>query len=55
MSAIGFKEIHERWKKSGKMAYWLYQKSDEVKGDVRKFHKKTVFRQGNRNNFTIVL
>jgi len=56
MSAIGFVEIRERWKKNGKMAYWLYRKAG--KGSqvmIKDFQKKVVFRQGNRNNFCILL
>jgi 25S rRNA (adenine2142-N1)-methyltransferase len=56
MSALGFIEIRERWKKNGKMAYWLYRKvpSDQSKV-VKAFQKKIVLREGNRNNFNILL
>jgi 25S rRNA (adenine2142-N1)-methyltransferase len=56
MSAIGFVEIRERWKKNGKMAYWLYRKA--TKGNqalIMKDFQKKVVRQGHRNNFCIVL
>ena len=55
MAAIGFVEIKQRWKKGGKMAYWLYQKGPVVDREDAEFTKKTVLRQGNRNNFTILL
>jgi 25S rRNA (adenine2142-N1)-methyltransferase len=55
MNAIGFIEIHERWKKNGKMAYWLYRKADIGNKIMKSFQKKTVFREGNRNNFNILL
>lgn len=54
MDAIGFVEIRERWKKNGKMAYWLYRKVDDKKA-ISAFERKTVFREGNRNNFNILL
>ncbi|KAI0317294.1 putative methyltransferase-domain-containing protein [Amylostereum chailletii] len=57
MEAIGFVQTHERWKKGGKMIYFLYRKADPVDGhhDIHQFHKKVVLRQGNRNNFVILL
>ena len=55
MDAIGFVEIRERWKKNGKMAYWLYRKADHDKKAIGAFERKTVFREGNRNNFNIIL
>jgi len=55
MDAIGFVQIRERWKKNGKMAYWLYRKADKVKV-AQAFQKKKIFRKGkNRNNFSILL
>jgi len=54
MNAIGFIQMRERWKKHGKMAYWLYQKAD--RGEViEAFQKKIILRTGNRNNFSILL
>ncbi|KAF7983059.1 hypothetical protein HWV62_23955 [Athelia sp. TMB] len=55
MAAIGFVEVKQRWKKGGKMAYWLYQKGPVAGRDDAEYTKKTVLRQGNRNNFTILL
>jgi 25S rRNA (adenine2142-N1)-methyltransferase len=55
MDAIGFVEIRERWKKNGKMAYWLYRKAGREKKAIRSFEKKIVLREGNRNNFNILL
>lgn len=56
MNAIGFKQIYERWKKGGKMAYWLYERDDNVDAlEQRKFQKKVILRQGDRNNFSIIL
>jgi len=65
MAALGFVEIKDKWKKGGKMAYWLYQKSNEngdpsmarakARGLGGDFGKKTVIRQGNRNNFCVLL
>ena len=55
MEAVGFTEIKSKWKRGGKMAYWLYQKSGLVSGIIKP-PRKTVLRQGaNRNNFAIVL
>lgn len=54
MNAIGFIQMRERWKKHGKMAYWLYRKAE--KGEVvEAFQKKIILRTGNRNNFSILL
>jgi|ERR1700722_7291402 len=51
---VGFAEVNERWKKGGKMAYWLFRKVE--KGDTGgEFRKKVVIKQGNRNNFCILL
>jgi len=55
IGVIGFVEIHERWKKNGKMAYWLYRKAGKGNQVMKDFQKKIVFRQGNRNNFCILL
>jgi 25S rRNA (adenine2142-N1)-methyltransferase len=60
MCSIGFAQVKERWKKGGKMAYWLFRKGESVSYaanlDVTgQFRKKTVLKQGNRNNFCILL
>ncbi|KAH7910157.1 nucleolus protein [Hygrophoropsis aurantiaca] len=54
MIAIGFIEIKRRWRSGGKMAYWLYKKTDDKK-DLGEFRKKVICRQGDRNNFVILL
>ncbi|KAA1474831.1 nucleolus protein [Dentipellis sp. KUC8613] len=56
MEMIGFTQLQERWKPGGKMAYWLYRKAEPatLPRDHR-FLRKTVLRQGNRNNFAILL
>ena len=56
MNSIGFKQIYKRWKKGGKIAYWLYEKVDDADDfKQRAFQKKVILRQGNRNNFCITL
>jgi len=55
MSSIGLVEIRERWKKNGKMAYWLYRKTAKGNQSLKDFQKKVILRQGNRNNFCILL
>ncbi|KAH8100943.1 putative methyltransferase-domain-containing protein [Cristinia sonorae] len=59
MEYLSFKRLNARWKDGGKMVYWLYQKcggpTSERRGANLKFEVKTVLRQGNRNNFTILL
>jgi 25S rRNA (adenine2142-N1)-methyltransferase len=55
MTVIGFIEIQLKWKKGGKMAYWLYKKGERDHGPFDEFCKKTVCRQGDRNNFAILL
>ncbi|PPQ86877.1 hypothetical protein CVT25_012596 [Psilocybe cyanescens] len=58
MESIGFIEIRERWRKNGKMGYWLYQKKSPPPLSSRtsqSFAKKVVLRTGNRNNFVIIL
>jgi 25S rRNA (adenine2142-N1)-methyltransferase len=56
LETLGFSELKCRWKKGGKMAYWLYRKQrkprQEEFGD---FVKKAVLRHGNRNNFAVLL
>lgn len=58
MAAVGFHQLEERWRPGGKMVYWLYQKKtpqpEKVFFDER-FSKKVVLRQGNRNNFHILV
>lgn len=56
MESIGFSETKERWKKDGKMGYWLYRKSTPPDSQSAwTFGKKTVLRTGQRNNFAIIL
>ena len=56
METIGFREVQQRWRPGGKMAYWLYRKELPLNGVVEQFQKKVVLRQGNiRNNFSILL
>jgi len=56
MESVGFSEVKERWKKDGKMGYWLYRKSiPQDSQSVCAFGKKTVLRTGQRNNFAIIL
>ena len=55
-----FQVVRERWKKGGKMAYWLFKKSEKSSGNVSigkgaRFDKKIVLRDGKRNNFCILL
>ncbi|TFY65464.1 hypothetical protein EVG20_g5581 [Dentipellis fragilis] len=56
MEMIGFTQLQERWKPGGRMAYWLYRKAEPpTTPRDHRFQKKTVLRQGNRNNFAILL
>jgi len=58
MKALSYTEVKSRWKNGGKMAYWLYQKREpdgNVAVDITPYEKKIVLRQGNRNNFSILL
>jgi len=55
MRAIGFTIQKEQWKKEGKMVYWLFQKGDRPLGSDETLQRKVVIRQGNRNNFSILL
>jgi len=56
MKTLGFVELKRRWKKGGKMAYWLFQKNREYQPqEFEGFSKKSVLRLGNRNNFSILL
>jgi 25S rRNA (adenine2142-N1)-methyltransferase len=54
MDAVGFSLVKERWKAGGKMHYAFYQKRG-TPGSTAEFTKKTVLRQGDRNNFCILL
>jgi len=55
MDVLGFTEVQRKWKKGGKMAYWLYRKSEGDHKTLHEYRKKTVCRQGDRNNFAILL
>ncbi|KAK7043754.1 25S rRNA (adenine2142-N1)-methyltransferase [Paramarasmius palmivorus] len=57
MDFIGFQELHVKWKKGGKMVYWLYRKRDCDASRVvpERFTKKRALRQGDRNNFAILI
>ena len=60
MRAIGFAQLRSEWRKNGKMAYWLYRKTESCDSSpppvsVEQLQKKVVLRQGNRNNFCILL
>lgn len=61
MNFLGFTELQRHWRKGGKMVYHLFQKKMDALNLPRKlaapekFTKKTVLRQGNRNNFSILL
>ncbi|KAI0781194.1 putative methyltransferase-domain-containing protein [Trametes elegans] len=58
MATVGFDQVYSRWKEGGKIAYWLYRKVPAPNSGARDFssyQKKTVFRQGNRNNFAVLL
>ncbi|KAI9568943.1 nucleolus protein [Boletus coccyginus] len=53
MNTVGFVEVEKKWRRGGKMAYWLYRKkASEKAGD---FRKKAACRGGRRNNFCILL
>lgn len=55
MEASGFLELECKWRRDGKMAYWLYQKQVPTQARIENFQKKSVLHQGNRNNFCILL
>ncbi|ETW85675.1 hypothetical protein HETIRDRAFT_414665 [Heterobasidion irregulare TC 32-1] len=57
MESIGFNQLEEKWRPGGKMVYWLYKKGSPSSdsGNPDRFSRKTVLRQGDRNNFTILL
>lgn len=54
LQAIGFQEIKQRWKPTGKMAYWMYERAGSI-ASTEAFLKKRVLKDGNRNNFCILL
>ncbi|KAJ6488655.1 putative methyltransferase-domain-containing protein [Mycena vitilis] len=57
MDAVGFSQVKERWKAGGKMIYSFYQKrpTPGSKPDSEPFTRKVILRQGDRNNFSILL
>ncbi|OBZ75645.1 25S rRNA adenine-N(1) methyltransferase [Grifola frondosa] len=55
IGVMGFQEIQRRWKEGGKMAYWLFRKSSVNNRDFALYEKKVVLRQGDRNNFAVLL
>ncbi|KAI0085453.1 nucleolus protein [Irpex rosettiformis] len=59
MTTLSYTEVKKRWKEGGKMAYWLYQKTESDKdkpdSEFAPYRKKAVVRSGNRNNFSILL
>lgn len=55
MNVLGYTEVQRKWKKGGKMAYWLYRKSESGHKPLDEYRKKNVCRQGDRNNFVILL
>ncbi|KAG8217215.1 nucleolus protein [Butyriboletus roseoflavus] len=56
MTTIGFAEVETKWRQGGKMAYWLYQKiAPDSPLKMDEFRKKSVCREGRRNNFCILL
>ncbi|KAF8078153.1 nucleolus protein [Lyophyllum atratum] len=55
MEAIGFTELQDRWKEGRKMAYWLYRRENASGRSLESFGKKSVLRQGNRNNFCVLV
>lgn len=57
MRSISFIEVQRKWRKGGKMAYWLYRNDGDINPVASEtFNKKEVVREGkNRNNFCILL
>ncbi|KAI0747872.1 nucleolus protein [Daedaleopsis nitida] len=59
MKFVGFDQIRTHWKDGGKMAYWLFRQTlrpiSTTYQEHELYQKKAVFRQGNRNNFLILL
>ncbi|KAJ4488360.1 nucleolus protein [Lentinula aciculospora] len=59
MEILGFSERQRHWRKGGKMVYYLFQKRVDARMESitvpDRFSKKTILRQGNRNNFSIIL
>lgn len=45
MNVLGFTEVQRKWKKGGKMAYWLYRKSESDQKPLEEYRKKMVCRQ----------
>jgi len=57
MAVIGFELIRERWRKSGRVGYWLWgwRAVDEMQ-DRSRWEKRTLENDGaRRNNFAILL
>jgi len=56
MQSLSYEMMKSRWKDGGKMAYWLFKRLDQPPASKPSaFQKKTILRQGNRNNFAILL
>ena len=55
MTAVGFEKLKEKWKQGGKIIYWLFQKGTQPAECDEALHKRVVLRQGDRNNFSIIL
>ncbi|KAJ3737365.1 nucleolus protein [Lentinula guzmanii] len=62
MEFLGFTELQRHWREGGKMIYILFIKKNgaapprkKLNAVPEKFTKKTVLRQGNRNNFSITV
>ncbi|KIK65513.1 hypothetical protein GYMLUDRAFT_357695 [Collybiopsis luxurians FD-317 M1] len=57
MMCLGFTEVQNHWRKGGKMVYYLFQKktSGRLPSVPEQFIKKRILRQGDRNNFSILL
>ena len=56
MAAVGFELVRERWKKDGRLGYWLWQWRD-AKPEYRSHWEKRIMEEDgpNRNNFSILL
>jgi 25S rRNA (adenine2142-N1)-methyltransferase len=56
MAKVGFKLVRKRWKEGGKVAYWLWSRSDPKAEASGVYSKKKVITDGpRRNNFAIIL
>ncbi|KAJ3864343.1 nucleolus protein [Lentinula novae-zelandiae] len=63
MQFLGFTEVQRYWRQGGKMVYHLFQKKIYSSPPLEQklitvpenLTKKTILRQGNRNNFSIIL